>query len=205
MNKALFSIRQFVSLTRNASHSTACCQVVTSPEEIARLYRDLSLFPSLSRADVGPAITSQYGGKYSNIYTGRSLVDFMLARWHISILIHIGCILFTYSCRMEPAWSGKKWECQILQTVHCIPRWQVGGLLWSLGKLHRDQRRVCQHLDIPSGVSTPEQIKQQCIICVFLLSGRLVRIPPQEIWKLLSETAQSKERTNSFWRCVCLF
>ncbi|XP_024915302.1 acylamino-acid-releasing enzyme-like [Cynoglossus semilaevis] len=44
-------------------------QVVNSPEEIARLYRELSLFPSLSRADVGPVITSQYGGKYCNIYT----------------------------------------------------------------------------------------------------------------------------------------
>ncbi|CAN9515559.1 unnamed protein product [Ophioblennius macclurei] len=44
-------------------------QVVSSPEEISRLYRELSLFPSLSRADVGPVITSQYGGKYSNIYT----------------------------------------------------------------------------------------------------------------------------------------
>uniref|UniRef100_A0A3P8UQU2 acylaminoacyl-peptidase n=1 Tax=Cynoglossus semilaevis TaxID=244447 RepID=A0A3P8UQU2_CYNSE len=43
--------------------------VVNSPEEIARLYRELSLFPSLSRADVGPVITSQYGGKYCNIYT----------------------------------------------------------------------------------------------------------------------------------------
>ncbi|XP_026187700.1 acylamino-acid-releasing enzyme-like isoform X3 [Mastacembelus armatus] len=44
-------------------------QVMTKPEEIACLYRELSLYPSLSRADVGPVITSQYGGKYSNIYT----------------------------------------------------------------------------------------------------------------------------------------
>uniref|UniRef100_A0A4W6F190 acylaminoacyl-peptidase n=1 Tax=Lates calcarifer TaxID=8187 RepID=A0A4W6F190_LATCA len=43
--------------------------------EIARLYRELSLFPSLSRADVGPVITSQYGGKYSNIYTEWSQRD----------------------------------------------------------------------------------------------------------------------------------
>ena len=41
-----------------------------NPEEIAGLYRELSLFPSLSRADVGPVVTSQYGGKYSNVYTG---------------------------------------------------------------------------------------------------------------------------------------
>uniref|UniRef100_A0A673AR67 acylaminoacyl-peptidase n=1 Tax=Sphaeramia orbicularis TaxID=375764 RepID=A0A673AR67_9TELE len=34
------------------------------------------LFPSLSRADVGPVITSQYGGKYSNIYTEWSQRDF---------------------------------------------------------------------------------------------------------------------------------
>uniref|UniRef100_A0A8B9RJ29 acylaminoacyl-peptidase n=1 Tax=Astyanax mexicanus TaxID=7994 RepID=A0A8B9RJ29_ASTMX len=33
------------------------------------LYREQSQFPSLSRADVGPVITSQYGGKYSNIST----------------------------------------------------------------------------------------------------------------------------------------
>uniref|UniRef100_A0AAR2JAD0 Acylamino-acid-releasing enzyme n=1 Tax=Pygocentrus nattereri TaxID=42514 RepID=A0AAR2JAD0_PYGNA len=41
----------------------------TPPEDIAKLYREQSLFPSLSRADVGPVITSQYGGKYSNIST----------------------------------------------------------------------------------------------------------------------------------------
>ncbi|XP_029011574.1 acylamino-acid-releasing enzyme isoform X2 [Betta splendens] len=50
-------------------------QVVTSPGEIARLYKEISLFPSLSRADVGPVITSQYGGKYSNIYTEWSQRD----------------------------------------------------------------------------------------------------------------------------------
>uniref|UniRef100_A0A8C8DXN3 Acylamino-acid-releasing enzyme n=1 Tax=Oryzias sinensis TaxID=183150 RepID=A0A8C8DXN3_9TELE len=49
--------------------------VVTNPEEIAKLYRELSLYPSLSRADVGPVITSQYGGKYSNIYTEWSQRD----------------------------------------------------------------------------------------------------------------------------------
>ncbi|XP_039903898.1 acylamino-acid-releasing enzyme isoform X2 [Simochromis diagramma] len=43
--------------------------VVTSAKEIAKLYKELSLYPSLTRADVGPVITSQYGGKYSNIYT----------------------------------------------------------------------------------------------------------------------------------------
>lgn len=63
-------VRQFVSLRRGVSSSVACCQVITNPEEIAKLYRELSLFPSLSRADVGPVVTSQYGGKYSNIYTG---------------------------------------------------------------------------------------------------------------------------------------
>ncbi|XP_012731945.3 acylamino-acid-releasing enzyme [Fundulus heteroclitus] len=50
-------------------------QVMTNAEEIAKLYRELSLFPSLSRADVGPVITSQYGGKYSNIYTEWSQRD----------------------------------------------------------------------------------------------------------------------------------
>uniref|UniRef100_A0A7N6C061 acylaminoacyl-peptidase n=1 Tax=Anabas testudineus TaxID=64144 RepID=A0A7N6C061_ANATE len=49
--------------------------LLNSPEEIAKLYRELSLFPSLSRADVGPVITSQYGGKYSNIYTEWSQRD----------------------------------------------------------------------------------------------------------------------------------
>jgi len=49
--------------------------VMSSPEDISRLYRELSLYPSLSRADVGPVITSQYGGKYSNIYTEWSQRD----------------------------------------------------------------------------------------------------------------------------------
>lgn len=71
MNRALFAARQFVSLRRYLSCSVACFQVMTDPKEIASLYRQLSLFPSLSTADVGPVVTSQYGGKYSNIYTGR--------------------------------------------------------------------------------------------------------------------------------------
>ncbi|XP_013990092.1 acylamino-acid-releasing enzyme [Salmo salar] len=50
-------------------------QVMTNPEDISKLYRELSLFPSLTRADVGPVITSQYGGKYSNIYTEWSQRD----------------------------------------------------------------------------------------------------------------------------------
>ncbi|XP_038142271.1 acylamino-acid-releasing enzyme [Cyprinodon tularosa] len=50
-------------------------QMITNPNEIAKLYRELSLFPSLSRADIGPVITSQYGGKYSNIYTEWSQRD----------------------------------------------------------------------------------------------------------------------------------
>ncbi|KAG7521447.1 acylamino-acid-releasing enzyme-like isoform X2 [Solea senegalensis] len=50
-------------------------QVMNSPEDMSTLYRELSLFPSLSRADVGPVVTSQYGGKYSNIYTEWSQRD----------------------------------------------------------------------------------------------------------------------------------
>ncbi|KAM9476086.1 acylamino-acid-releasing enzyme-like [Clarias gariepinus] len=44
-------------------------KVLTGPEEIAKLYREQSQFPSLNRADVGPVITSQYGGKYNNVST----------------------------------------------------------------------------------------------------------------------------------------
>ncbi|CAM9158341.1 unnamed protein product [Lampetra planeri] len=75
MNRPLLVVGQFVSLRRSLRYSAACCQVMTNPEEISRLYRQLSLFPSLSRADVGPVITSQYGGKYSNIYTEWSQRD----------------------------------------------------------------------------------------------------------------------------------
>ncbi|KAG7273133.1 hypothetical protein CRUP_005461 [Coryphaenoides rupestris] len=48
---------------------------MSDPDDIARLYRELSLFPALSRADVGPVITSQYGGQYSNVYTEWSQRD----------------------------------------------------------------------------------------------------------------------------------
>ncbi|XP_026868193.2 acylamino-acid-releasing enzyme isoform X1 [Electrophorus electricus] len=44
-------------------------KVITSPDYIAKIYREQSQYPSLSRADVGPVITSQYGGSYSNIST----------------------------------------------------------------------------------------------------------------------------------------
>uniref|UniRef100_A0A3Q2PXR2 Acylamino-acid-releasing enzyme n=1 Tax=Fundulus heteroclitus TaxID=8078 RepID=A0A3Q2PXR2_FUNHE len=73
MNRALCAVKHLVSLRRSCS--SLGCQVMTNAEEIAKLYRELSLFPSLSRADVGPVITSQYGGKYSNIYTEWSQRD----------------------------------------------------------------------------------------------------------------------------------
>ncbi|XP_014907549.1 acylamino-acid-releasing enzyme-like isoform X2 [Poecilia latipinna] len=73
MNRTLFAVKHLFSLRRSCS--SLRCQVTTNPEEIAKLYRELSLFPSLSRADVGPVITSQYGGKYSNIYTEWSQRD----------------------------------------------------------------------------------------------------------------------------------
>lgn len=71
MKSSLFVFRQFLYVRRAARCYSACFQIITKPEEIARLYRDLSLFPSLTRADLGPVVTSQYGGKYTNIYTGK--------------------------------------------------------------------------------------------------------------------------------------
>lgn len=70
MKRALFTFGQFGYVRLAVRCYSACFQIMTKPEEIARLYRDLSLFPSLNRADVGPVVTSQYGGKYTNIYTG---------------------------------------------------------------------------------------------------------------------------------------
>uniref|UniRef100_A0AAY4EF75 acylaminoacyl-peptidase n=1 Tax=Denticeps clupeoides TaxID=299321 RepID=A0AAY4EF75_9TELE len=52
-----------------------CNKVITKPDEIASLFRDQSAHPSLKRADVGPVITTQYGGKCSNIYTEWSQRD----------------------------------------------------------------------------------------------------------------------------------
>lgn len=72
MKRALFAFGQFVPVGRAVRCYSACLQMITKPGEIARLYRDLSLFPSLNRADVGPVVTSQYGGKYTNIYTGKT-------------------------------------------------------------------------------------------------------------------------------------
>lgn len=75
MNRVCFVAKQFVPFSRSLSFSAACCQVMTNPEEIARQFRELSRFPSLTRADVGRVITSDYGGKYSNIYTEWSQRD----------------------------------------------------------------------------------------------------------------------------------
>lgn len=74
MNRALFAVRKSGLIRTYVSYSAALCQVMTNPEEIARLYREHSRFPSLSKADVGPVVTSQYGGKYSNIYTGNVIL-----------------------------------------------------------------------------------------------------------------------------------
>lgn len=70
MKRALFAFGHLACVRRDVRCYSACFQMINKPEEIARLYRDLSLFPSLNRADLGPVVTSQYGGKYTNIYTG---------------------------------------------------------------------------------------------------------------------------------------
>ncbi|XP_058498459.1 acylamino-acid-releasing enzyme isoform X1 [Solea solea] len=75
MSKVLLSVRQLFVSVKCSRRFSAACQVTNSPEDMSTLYRELSLFPSLSRADVGPVITSQYGGKYSNIYTEWSQRD----------------------------------------------------------------------------------------------------------------------------------
>lgn len=89
MNRALLAVGQLMSLRCSVSYSAVRCQVITNPKEIARLYKELSLYPSLTRADVGPVITSQYGGKYSNIYTGTCLT---LTCSDFYVVIHINYI-----------------------------------------------------------------------------------------------------------------
>lgn len=65
--------KRCVSVSHLASFSRLYDKVITNPDEIVKLFREQSQYPSLSRADIGPVITTQYGGKYSNIYTGRAL------------------------------------------------------------------------------------------------------------------------------------
>lgn len=135
MKSALFVFGRFYYVRPVARCYSACFQMVTKPEEIARLYRDLSLFPSLTRADLGPVVTSQYGGKYTNIYTGKLILVF-LQMW---IFFWLWLPFYWHlCCRMDPMWPGEKWECQVLQTVYCFPWWQVSSFLWSLRKLYRD-------------------------------------------------------------------
>ncbi|XP_041446694.1 acylamino-acid-releasing enzyme isoform X1 [Xenopus laevis] len=50
-------------------------QILRKPKDIAALYREFSQFPSLSSVSIGPEVTTQYGGKYSNIYTEWSQRD----------------------------------------------------------------------------------------------------------------------------------
>uniref|UniRef100_A0A8C6X6Q2 acylaminoacyl-peptidase n=1 Tax=Naja naja TaxID=35670 RepID=A0A8C6X6Q2_NAJNA len=50
-------------------------KLLNDTEEIAALYRDLSQYPSLSHACIGPEVTTQYGGKHCNIYTEWSQRD----------------------------------------------------------------------------------------------------------------------------------
>lgn len=87
MKSALFVFGQFYYVRLVARCYSACFQMVTKPEEIARLYRDLSLFPSLTRADLGPVVTSQYGGKYTNIYTGKLILLFLqMCVWFLALI-----------------------------------------------------------------------------------------------------------------------
>lgn len=82
MNRVVFAARLCASLRRDLSSFVPCSQVMTNPGDIASLYRQLSRFPSLTRADVGPVVTSQYGGKYSNIYTGEKVTRLLLMQWY---------------------------------------------------------------------------------------------------------------------------
>ncbi|NXT19950.1 ACPH enzyme, partial [Syrrhaptes paradoxus] len=50
-------------------------QVLSSAEEIAELYRELSRHPGLCTACLGPDVTTQYGGKYCSLYTEWSQRD----------------------------------------------------------------------------------------------------------------------------------
>uniref|UniRef100_A0A8C9TMA9 acylaminoacyl-peptidase n=1 Tax=Scleropages formosus TaxID=113540 RepID=A0A8C9TMA9_SCLFO len=70
------TLKKCVSVACRSNVSRLYNKVVTDAEEIARLYREHSLYPSLARAEIGPVITSQYGGKYCNIYTEWSQRDF---------------------------------------------------------------------------------------------------------------------------------
>ncbi|XP_056629516.1 acylamino-acid-releasing enzyme isoform X2 [Triplophysa dalaica] len=64
----MFAVR--ISLHRFMSRSAVMgSKVLREPGEIAQLYRDQCHFPSVCRADVGPVVTSRYGGQYCNIYT----------------------------------------------------------------------------------------------------------------------------------------
>ncbi|RXN03215.1 acylamino-acid-releasing enzyme [Labeo rohita] len=59
-----------IPVRRLVSHCAVMgSKVLREPAEIAQLYRDQCRFPALCRADVGPVITSRYGGQYCNIYT----------------------------------------------------------------------------------------------------------------------------------------
>ncbi|NXP70692.1 ACPH enzyme, partial [Ramphastos sulfuratus] len=44
-------------------------QVLSSTEEMVEVYQELSRHPELSTACLGPDVTTQYGGKYCNLYT----------------------------------------------------------------------------------------------------------------------------------------
>ncbi|NXT50342.1 ACPH enzyme, partial [Pluvianellus socialis] len=50
-------------------------QVLSSAEEVAELYRELSRHPGLKAACLGPDVTTQYGGKYCSLYTEWSQRD----------------------------------------------------------------------------------------------------------------------------------
>ncbi|NWY50727.1 ACPH enzyme, partial [Chionis minor] len=50
-------------------------QVLSSAEEMAELYRELSRHPGLKAACLGPDVTTQYGGKYCSLYTEWSQRD----------------------------------------------------------------------------------------------------------------------------------
>ncbi|KAM4021752.1 LOW QUALITY PROTEIN: acylamino-acid-releasing enzyme [Anomaloglossus baeobatrachus] len=62
-------------LHKGTIRASMSSELMNKAKDVAALYCHLCHFPSLSSASIGPEVTTQYGGKYSNIYTEWSQRD----------------------------------------------------------------------------------------------------------------------------------
>ncbi|NXU55433.1 ACPH enzyme, partial [Turnix velox] len=119
-------------------------QVLSSVDEIAELYRELSQHPGLKVACLGPDVTTQYGGKYCSLYTEwlqRDLTRAENIKFSRQYLIfHDGAAI---------VYSGPAGTCSEIKDEHLLQQSPSGALKAVLRKVpSKEKKEEKQFLEV---------------------------------------------------------